>query len=89
MAEPLIMSSFTKYLKMWPQCAQWVFLKEIIMYPQCGLILPQTLKELIKYIAGYIVIKFLDTVRTTSAEGSSGEGLRQDAQNTSQARVRE
>ena len=29
------------------------------------------------------------TVRTTSAEGSSGEGLRRDAQNTSQARARE
>ena len=28
-------------------------------------------------------------VRTTSAEGSSGEGLRRDAQNTSQARTRE
>ena len=29
------------------------------------------------------------TVRTTSAEGSSGEGLRRDAQNTSQATTRE
>ena len=29
------------------------------------------------------------TVRTTSAEGSSGKGLCLDAQNTSQARVRE
>ena len=29
------------------------------------------------------------TVRTTSAEGSSGEGLRRDAQNTSQAATRE
>ena len=28
-------------------------------------------------------------VRTTSAEGSSGEGLLRDAQNTSQARARE
>ena len=28
-------------------------------------------------------------VRTTSAEGSSGEGLRRDAQNTSQATARE
>ena len=28
-------------------------------------------------------------VRTTSAEGSSGEGLRRDAQNTSQAMTRE
>ena len=28
-------------------------------------------------------------VRTTSAEGSSGEGLRRDAQNTSQAMARE
>ena len=31
----------------------------------------------------------LPTVRTTSAEGSSGEGLRRDAQNTSQATTRE
>ena len=31
----------------------------------------------------------VDAVRTTSAEGSSGEGLRRDAQNTSQARARE
>ena len=29
------------------------------------------------------------TVRTTSAEGSSGEGLRRDAQNTSQVMARE
>ena len=32
---------------------------------------------------------FIHSVRTTSAEGSSGEGLRRDAQNTSQARARE
>ena len=31
----------------------------------------------------------LHPVRTTSAEGSSSEGLRQDAQNTSQATTRE
>ena len=29
------------------------------------------------------------SVRTTSAEGSSGKGLRRDAQNTSQAMTRE
>ena len=34
-------------------------------------------------------LDLLEVVRTTSAEGSSGEGLRQDAQNTSQATTRE
>ena len=32
------------------------------MYSQCGSILPQTLKEFIKYMVGYIVIIFLDTL---------------------------
>ena len=31
------------------------------MYSQCGLILPQTLKELIEYMVGYIVITLLNT----------------------------
>ena len=31
----------------------------------------------------------VESVRTTSAEGSSGEGLRRDAQKTSQATMRE
>ena len=35
------------------------------------------------------VMWLLNTVRTTSAEGSSSEGLRRDAQNTSQAMTRE
>ena len=31
------------------------------MYSQCGSISPQTLKELIEYMVGYIVVAFLDT----------------------------
>ena len=42
------------------QCPQLTLFKVITMYSQCGSILPQTLRELINYMFGYIVIAFLD-----------------------------
>ena len=53
--EPLIEVSFIMYPAIHSQCAQWVLCNVISMYSQCSLLLPQTLKEIIDYMDGYIV----------------------------------
>ena len=44
---------------MWPQLTQWVHLKELITNSQLGSISPQTLNELIGYMAEYVVATLL------------------------------
>jgi len=55
------MISFKIYPRIQSECPQQILFKVITIYSQCGSILPQTLKELINYVVGYIVIAFLDT----------------------------
>jgi len=59
--ESLIKGSFKIYPRMQSECPQQILFKVITVYSQCGSISPQTLKELIEYMVGYIVVAFLDT----------------------------
>jgi len=60
-AEPLIKSSFRKSSKMQSQCPQQALFKVITMDSQYSPILTQTLKEIIEYVARYIVIALWST----------------------------
>ena len=61
MPEPFIVGSFKKYPSIWSKSTHWVYFNLIKENSQFGSIFPQTLKEPIGYMVGYIVVKLIGT----------------------------